>query len=62
MGVKTVALYSEADGRSSLHASMADEKYKVGIGPTPAESYLRAQEVCNYISMEPTKLLQYEFI
>ncbi len=29
MGIKTVALYSDIDGPSSLHAKMADEAYQV---------------------------------
>jgi acetyl-CoA carboxylase, biotin carboxylase subunit len=38
MGIRTVAVYSEAD-RGALHVRMADEAY--GIGPSPAsESYL----------------------
>lgn len=45
VGVRTVAVYSDADGPESLHASMADECYRVGVGPSPAESYLRGEEV-----------------
>jgi len=47
MGVKTVAVFSDADGRA-LHVEMADEK--VHIGPAPAaQSYLvidRIVEAC----------------
>lgn len=43
MGVKSVAVYSEADA-ASLHVSTADEA--VCIGPAPAaESYLRADRI-----------------
>ena len=43
MGVKTVAVYSDADARS-LHVAMADEA--VHIGPSPvAESYLRGDVI-----------------
>ena len=43
LGVRTVAVYSEADARA-LHVAMADEAYR--IGPPPAgESYLRGDAV-----------------
>jgi acetyl-CoA carboxylase, biotin carboxylase subunit len=43
MGIRTVAVYSEAD-RRSLHVTFADEAY--AIGPAPAiESYLRADRL-----------------
>jgi 3-methylcrotonyl-CoA carboxylase alpha subunit len=43
MGVKTVAVYSDADARA-LHVEMADEA--VHIGPSPAaESYLNAERI-----------------
>lgn len=43
LGVRTVAVYSDADARSR-HAAMADEA--VHIGPSaPAESYLRANRI-----------------
>lgn len=38
LGVKTVAVYSDAD-RRSLHVAMADEAYNIGP-PPPGESYL----------------------
>src|SRR5687768_3641137 len=43
MGIKTVAVYSEAD-RSALHVRYADEA--VLIGPPPSsESYLRIEKI-----------------
>jgi 3-methylcrotonyl-CoA carboxylase alpha subunit len=43
MGIKSVAVYSDADQRS-LHVAMADEA--VHIGPSPVgESYLRAEKI-----------------
>ena len=43
MGVRTVAVYSEADAHS-LHVRMADEA--VCIGPAPAtESYLLGEKI-----------------
>ena len=38
MGIKTVAVYSEADAQT-VHANMADERVLVGPAPS-AESYL----------------------
>lgn len=38
MGIKTVAIYSEAD-KNSLHVEMADEAICIGP-PKPSESYL----------------------
>lgn len=43
MGIKTVAVYSEADARS-MHVQMADEAYCIG-GNTSAESYLMGDRV-----------------
>ncbi|MBI1307948.1 MAG: acetyl-CoA carboxylase biotin carboxylase subunit [Bacteroidetes bacterium] len=43
LGIKTVAIYSEAD-RNSRHVRMADEAFCVGPGPS-AQSYLRADEI-----------------
>lgn len=45
LGIRTVAVYSDADGPDSLHASMADTAIQIGIGPSPAESYLRGDEI-----------------
>ena len=41
MGVKSVAVYSQAD-RHSLHVSLADAAIEIGPGPA-AQSYLRAE-------------------
>ena len=43
MGIKTVAIYSEAD-RGSAHADFADEAYLVGPAPS-AQSYLNAEAI-----------------
>ena len=45
LGIRTVAVYSEADGPDSYHASMADCAVQIGTGPSPAESYLRGDEI-----------------
>lgn len=45
LGIRTVAVYSDADGPDSYHASMADCAVKIGVGPSPAESYLRGDEI-----------------
>ncbi len=43
LGIRTVAVYSDAD-RGSLHVALADEAYR--IGPAPAgESYLKAEAI-----------------
>ena len=39
LGIKTVAVYSDAD-RAARHVALADEAVHIG-GPAPAESYLR---------------------
>lgn len=44
LGVKTVAVYSDAD-RSAKHVAMADEAYHIGHGPAPANSYLLGDEI-----------------
>ncbi len=43
MGIKTVAIYSEADAQA-LHVRYADEAYCVG-GPASADSYLRMDRI-----------------
>ena len=43
LGIKTVAVYSDAD-KSSLHVNMADEAYNIG-GPLPSESYLIGENI-----------------
>ncbi|MFD2998932.1 acetyl-CoA carboxylase biotin carboxylase subunit [Pontibacter toksunensis] len=53
MGIKTVAIYSEAD-RNALHVRFADEAVCVG-GPKSSESYLRGDyiiEVCQRLSVD----------
>ncbi len=47
MGIKTVAVYSEAD-RNALHVRLADEAYALG-GNTSAESYLNTQAILDAI-------------
>jgi len=43
MGVKTVAVYSDAD-RNALHVAMADEAVHIGP-PAPSESYLHGEKI-----------------
>jgi len=43
MGIKTVAVYSEAD-KESLHVKYADEAYSIGP-PQPSESYLNPKKI-----------------
>jgi len=47
MGIKTVAVYSEAD-RDALHVLQADEAYCIGPASS-AESYLRADKILDVI-------------
>ena len=47
MGIKTVAVYSDAD-RNALHVRLADEAYALG-GVTSAESYLNTDAILNAI-------------
>ncbi|TNJ42708.1 acetyl/propionyl/methylcrotonyl-CoA carboxylase subunit alpha [Phaeobacter sp. B1627] len=44
LGVRTVAVYSDAD-RNAKHVAMADEAVQIGHGPAPADSYLLADEI-----------------
>lgn len=44
MGVKTVAVYSDAD-RAAKHVALADEAWHIGTGPAPADSYLLGDEI-----------------
>ncbi|WP_278920975.1 MULTISPECIES: acetyl/propionyl/methylcrotonyl-CoA carboxylase subunit alpha [Pseudophaeobacter] len=44
LGVKTVAVYSDAD-RAAKHVAMADEACHIGQGPAPADSYLLGDEI-----------------
>ena len=43
MGIKTVAVYSDAD-RDALHVEMADEAVHIGAAPA-AESYLQIDKI-----------------
>jgi 3-methylcrotonyl-CoA carboxylase alpha subunit len=45
LDIPTVAIYSSADGPHCLHATMADEAYPIGIGPSSTESYLRSHDI-----------------
>jgi acetyl-CoA carboxylase biotin carboxylase subunit len=47
MGIRTVAVYSEAD-RNGLHVRLADEAYPIGP-PAPAESYLNIPKLIEVI-------------
>jgi 3-methylcrotonyl-CoA carboxylase alpha subunit len=43
MGIRTVAVFSEADSRAQ-HVQQADEAYLIG-GPRPADSYLKGETI-----------------
>ncbi len=44
LGVRTVAVYSDAD-RDAKHVALADEAVHIGHGPAPADSYLLQDEI-----------------
>src|SRR6266496_4284237 len=43
MGIRTIAVYSDAD-RDALHVEMADDAYRLGPS-APAESYLNVERI-----------------
>lgn len=45
MGLRTVAVYSDADA-AALHVASCDEAYPIGAA-SPRESYLRADRILN---------------
>ena len=47
MGVKTVAVYSDAD-LTSMYVSEADEAYRIGTPPS-AESYLKMDTILDVV-------------
>ena len=52
MGVRSVAVYSEADARAR-HVAMADEAYL--IGPPPSQqSYLRQDKILEVVMLSTT--------
>jgi len=53
MGIKTVAIYSEAD-KEALHVKMADEAYLIGPAPS-AQSYLRGDKVIEIAKLSGAK-------
>ncbi|RIA90454.1 carbamoyl-phosphate synthase L chain, ATP binding domain-containing protein [Glomus cerebriforme] len=55
LGVKTVAVYSEAD-RHALHVKMADEAYLIGPAPS-AESYLNMNKIISVAKMSNSQAI-----
>ena len=53
MGIKTVAIYSEAD-KEAMHVKMADEAYLIGPAPS-AQSYLRGDKVIEIAKLSGAK-------
>ena len=43
MGIRTVAIYSDADA-NALHVAACDEAYRIGA-PPPRESYLKGDAI-----------------
>lgn len=55
MGIRTVAVYSDADARS-MHVAMADEAYH--IGPAPArDSYLRMDKIIDIAKLSNSQAI-----
>lgn len=53
MGIKTVAIYSDAD-QNALHVQTADEAYRVGPAPS-LESYLNVEEIIRVAKVTNTE-------
>ena len=49
LGIRTIAVYSDAD-RDALHVAYADEAVRIGPSP-PRESYLRPDAVTGVIDV-----------
>src|SRR5207245_26673 len=48
MGIRTVAIYSDAD-KDAVHTRLADEAFRVGESP-PLRSYLSILNICEAVS------------
>ncbi|QGQ46088.1 acetyl-CoA carboxylase biotin carboxylase subunit [Metabacillus sediminilitoris] len=55
LGIKTVAVYSEAD-ENALHVKMADETYLLG-GPRVVESYLNIDKIIEIAQLSKTEAI-----